>query len=290
MTSNAVVEFLASLSAERGLAHNTIEAYRRDLDAYFHFLDGREPQGDLVDLYLKELTNSGTATRTVLRRLAAIRGYHRFAVLEGISDTDPTLNVEPPRRPDPTPKALTVEETFRLIETPRVETVAGRRDRAILETLYATGCRVSELVGLNLSDLDLEDGIAVLTGKGSKQRMVPVGSAAISAINEWLRDRIELIIPGLDAVFTSLRGNRLTRQAVFEMVKTTADKAGLSQSGVSPHILRHSAATHMLEGGADLRTVQEILGHASLGTTQVYTRITASHLWEVYATSHPRSR
>lgn len=283
-------EYLASLTAERGLSRNSVAAYRRDLAAYLAFLDDRLADPHLVESYLQSLTDAGMATRTVVRKLAAIRGLHRFMVVEGTAAADPTVNVESPKRPDPAPKALSIDETIRLVEAPDISTPAGRRDRAILEFLYASGCRVSEAVQLDLAHLDLEDGIAVVTGKGSKQRLVPVGSAAVRAIREWLEDRLDLVAPGNDAVFINLRGRRLSRQAVFDLVKRWSGACGIRSGEVSPHILRHSAATHMLEGGADLRTVQEILGHASLSTTQVYTRVTASHLWEVYATSHPRSR
>lgn len=284
-------EFLASLASERGLAPATITAYRRDLDRYSEYLNGREPSPELASGFVRHLQQSGLAATTIARRVAAIRGFHRFLVSEGISETDPTLLLESPKRPRSLPKALTVEEVLRLLDAPDPSTPAGRRDRAVLEFMYATGARVAETVALDELDLDLEEGTALVTGKGDKQRLVPVGRAAREAIADWLPDRARVRKPGAAgaAIFLSLRGRRLSRQAVWNLVRSHALRAGLRPDAVSPHVLRHSAATHMVEGGADLRTVQEILGHASISTTQIYTRVSPRHLLEVYATSHPRS-
>jgi integrase/recombinase XerD len=185
-----------------------------------------------------------------------------------------------------------VDEAIALVEAPDRTTVKGRRDAAILEFLYGTGARVTEAVGLDLEALDLVEHTARLTGKGGRQRLVPLGSAARSAIEAWLPDRLNLRRPGRDdgAVFLNIRGRRLTRQAVFDIVRTAAGRAGIPVERVSPHVLRHSAATHMVEGGADLRTVQEMLGHATISTTQVYTRVSPQHLLEVFVSAHPRSR
>lgn len=286
-----IADFLASLISDRGLAPATISAYRRDLDRYAAFLDGREASPDLVSGFVLQLKEAGLAATTIARRIAAVRGFHRFLVAEGLSDVDPTLLVESPRRPRSLPKALTVDEVLRLLEAPDPATAAGRRDRAVLEFMYATGARVAETVALDELDIDLEDGTALLTGKGNKQRLVPVGHAARDAIRAWLPDRAQIRKPGASgsAVFLSLRGRRLSRQAVWNLVRAHGARAGLKADAVSPHVLRHSAATHMVEGGADLRTVQEILGHASISTTQIYTRVSPRHLLEVYATTHPRS-
>ena len=285
-----VPEFLAALVAERGLSNNTVTAYRRDLAVYAAFLGGRDPTPELASAFVAALTRDGLAPTTVARRVAAVRGFHRFLVSEGLSDADPTALLESPRRPRSLPKALLVEEVDRLLTAPDETTAAGRRDRALLEFLYATGARVAEAVALDELDLDLEEGTAILTGKGNKQRIVPVGSAARNAIRGWLPDRATLRSSRTGgAVFLSLRGRRLTRQAVWTIVRSHASRAGLAVDSVSPHVLRHSAATHMVEGGADLRTVQEMLGHASISTTQVYTRVSPHHLLEVYATTHPRS-
>jgi len=286
-----VAEFLASLTSDRGLARATVTAYRRDLERYTAFLDGRTPDPDLVSGFVRHLQAEGLAVTTIARRIAAIRGFHRFLVAEGMAAADPTLLVESPRRPRSLPKALTVDEILVLLDAPDPSTPGGRRDRAILEFMYATGARVAETVGLDELDVDLEDGTALLTGKGDRQRLVPVGRAAREAIRAWLSDRARLRRPADAgaALFLSLKGRRLSRQAVWNIVRTQARRAGIGPDRVSPHVLRHSAATHMVEGGADLRTVQEILGHASISTTQIYTRVSPRHLLEVYATSHPRS-
>ncbi|MEX1208710.1 MAG: site-specific tyrosine recombinase [Acidimicrobiia bacterium] len=285
-----IEDFLASLTSDRGLASATITAYRRDLDRYLVFLKGCDPNPELAAGFVQHLKEAGLAPTTIARRIAAMRGLHRFLVAEGAADTDPTVLVESPRRPRSLPKALTIEEVERLLTSPDESTAAGRRDRALLEFLYATGARVAEAVAIDELDIDLEEGTAVVTGKGSKQRLVPVGRAARQAILDWLPDRARLRRPGPagGAVFLSLRGHRLSRQAVWNVVRTHAIRAGLRPESVSPHVLRHSAATHMVEGGADLRTVQEILGHASISTTQIYTRVSPRHLLEVYATTHPR--
>jgi len=285
-----IPEYLGALVAERGLSPNTIAAYRRDLTRYAKYLAGREPTPALVSAFVALQQREGSAASTVARRVAAIRGFHRFLVSDGLAASDPTRLVESPRRPRSLPKALTVDEVLRLLDAPDSATVAGRRDRALLEFMYATGARVAETVALDELDLDLDEGTAVVTGKGNKQRVVPVGSAARAAIAAWLPDRAALrTARSGSAVFLSLRGTRLTRQAVWTIVRRHAARAGIPADSVSPHVLRHSAATHMVEGGADLRTVQELLGHATISTTQVYTRVSPRHLLEVYATTHPRS-
>jgi integrase/recombinase XerD len=287
-----VDEYLVSLRVERGLSPRSIEAYGRDLSQYRDFLSGREPDEDLVAQYVADLRGRGLADATVARKVASLRGLHRFLVIEGLRPDDPTGLLDSPRRPDPFPKALTIDETIALVEAPGAETPAARRDSALLEFMYATGARVSETVGVDLGHLDLDERLVRVTGKGSKQRVVPVGSKAVSAIHAWLPDRLRLISrkqPG-DPLFLSLRGRRLSRQAVFDIVKKTADKADIEPRKVSPHVLRHSAATHMVEAGADLRTVQEMLGHATISTTQVYTRVSPAHVMEIYVEAHPRSR
>jgi integrase/recombinase XerD len=285
-------EYLVSLRVERGLAANTIAAYARDLEQYGEFLEGRNPRTELVDDFVSELRARGLTAASVARKVASIRGLHRFLVVEGMSELDPTAMVVTGRGRDPFPKALTIEEAIGLVEAPRDDRVPDRRDRALLEFLYGTGARVSETVGLDLGDLDLADRAALITGKGSKQRLVPLGSKAIAALEAWLPDRLGLVrrtVRG-DPVFLNLRGGRLSRQGAFDVVKKRAVQAGIDPERVSPHVLRHSAATHMLEGGADLRTVQELLGHATISTTQVYTRVSPAHVMEIYVQAHPRSR
>ena len=283
-------DYLASLRAERGLAAATITAYRRDLRQYLAHLGPRAPDAASVASFVAAQHESGLAATTVARRLAAVRGFHRFLLAEGLADDDPTRLVDSPQRGRALPKALTVEETFALVEAPDLSRPGGRRDRALLEFLYATGCRVAEAVGLDELDLDLIEGTALVTGKGNKQRLVPVGTAARRALEAWLPDRSALRTARSGrAVFLNLRGGRITRQGVWEVVRAAGRRAGLADGVASPHVLRHSAATHMVEGGADLRTVQELLGHDSISTTQVYTRVSPRHLLEVYRTTHPRS-
>ena len=286
----AVADFLGSLVSERGLAIRTVEAYRADLKRYSEHLAGSNPTEEGVSAFIRSMQRSGLAPATISRRIAAVRQFHRFLVAEGSEIADPTARIETPRSPRSLPKALSVEETFRLLESPDPATRAGRRDRAVLEFMYSTGARVSEVVAIDELDVDLEEGMAVLTGKGNRQRMIPVGGPARDAISLWMPDRAELRPRASGgAVFLSLKGRRLTRQTIWTMVRNHATRSGLSVDRVSPHVLRHSAATHMVEGGADLRTVQEMLGHASISTTQIYTRVSPRHLLEVYATTHPRS-
>jgi len=285
-----IEEFLGSLAAERGLSPATVDAYRRDLSQYQSFLDGRRPDRDAASGFVRSLADRGLASSTVSRKIAAVRGLHRFLLAEGIADVDPTVLLEIPGRRASLPKALTVDDIVRLIEAPDTTTPLGRRDRALLEFMYATGARVAETVALDQIDLDMAAATALLTGKGGRQRLVPVGSHAVRSIGEWLPDRLALRKTGRDpgAVFLNARGGRLSRQGVFGLVRKQATRAAIPTDRVSPHVLRHSMATHMVEGGADLRTVQEMLGHASISTTQIYTKVSPGHLLEVYVLSHPR--
>jgi integrase/recombinase XerD len=287
-------EFLVSIRAERGLALNTVAAYRRDLEDYATTLDELGvPSGteEAVVTHLESLRDRDLAPASIARKFASVRAFHRFLVAEGHTDVDPTISLTAPLRPTALPKALTVGEVTRIIEAiPDVE-IVDRRDRAIIEMLYATGCRVSELTGIDLHDFDHETRTVIVTGKGDKQRLVPVGRYADQAVSRWLRDRPSFLRdrdPG--ALFLSTRGNRLSRQAVWRIVKARGRSAGIDDGRLTPHVFRHSAATHMVEGGADLRTVQELLGHASLSTTQVYTRVSPEHLREIVLTTHPRGR
>ena len=282
--------YLTSLAYERGLADNTLMAYRRDLGQYLQFVGEGRVDAAPVGAFLEWLTELGLSPASVARKLAAVKGFHRFLCEEEGAEDDPTIGITAPKQPRRLPKALSTHEVFALLETPQLTTVGGRRDAALLEFLYSTGCRVSEAVGLDLGQLDTEEGIALVTGKGSRQRVTVLGEAARRAVRHWLVDRLELAKGGTQAVFLNLRGSRLTRIGAWGIVKKAAERAGLSTDQVSPHVMRHSAATHMVEGGADLRAVQEILGHASLATTEVYTRISPGYLQEVYLLSHPRSR
>ena len=284
-------EFLGALRSERGLSLNTTRAYRRDLLDYFSFLQTSGEAGDVAG-FAEVLAQRGLARSTRARKLAAVRGFHRFLVIEGFSDEDPTILVDVPRRSRTLPKALPVERVVQLIETPDRATPLGVRDAAILEFLYATGARVSEATTVGLTDLDLDAATVIVTGKGSKQRLVPLGRHARTAIREYLPIRLDLLSDRerSDVLFVNARGRGLTRQGMWEIVKRNGRRAGIEPASLSPHVLRHSAATHMVEGGADLSSVQEMLGHASISTTQVYTRVSPDHLHEVFVMAHPRAR
>ena len=286
-------EFLAALRSERGLAANTVAAYRRDLARYLAFVESAasDPDAEIVSSFVQSLYEEGLAPSTIARKVAAVRGYHRFLVAEGLTDHDPTVLIETPRRGDPLPKALGFAEVERLLDAPEPDTALGIRDRALLEFLYGTGCRVSEAVGVDVLDVDLDSGTALLTGKGDRQRIVPVGRYAREAIDRYLPERMALRRgrPDPGRLFLNSRGDALSRQGVWLIVRRNGRKAEIPDGELSPHVLRHSAATHMVEGGADLRTVQEMLGHASISTTQVYTRVSPRHLHEVFMTAHPRA-
>jgi integrase/recombinase XerD len=286
-------EFLVALRSERGLAANTVAAYRRDLSQYLSYVgvSAAAPDPEAVSGFVKSLHERGLAASTIARKIAAIRGYHRFLVAEGLADQDPTLLVDTPRRGELLPKALTFEEIERLLDAVDPESLLGIRDRALLEFLYGTGCRVSEAVDVEVLDVDLDSGTALLTGKGDRQRIVPVGRYAREAIERYLPVRMELRRgkPDPGRLFLNSRGEPLSRQGVWLIVRRSGHRAGIPEGKLSPHVLRHSAATHMVEGGADLRTVQEMLGHASISTTQVYTRVSPRHLYEVFITAHPRA-
>jgi integrase/recombinase XerD len=297
-----VRRYLGHLRVERGLAPRTLEAYGRDLAAWTRHLADRGVDGP-ADAAAADVTSflaasSHLAPRTVARRLAAVRGLQRFLVSEGRAPTDPTADVPAPSVPLRLPEALGPDEVRRLLEAASVPTGARRpeaaalRDRALLELLYGTGARISEAVGLDVDDLAVADRALRLLGKGDKERVVPLGGYALEALDAYLvRARPELARAGRGnpALFLNQRGTRLTRQGAFGILTAAAERAGLT-ARVSPHTLRHSYATHLLSGGADVRVVQELLGHASVTTTQVYTHVTIDALREVYATAHPRAR
>ncbi|MHB1597771.1 MAG: tyrosine recombinase [Acidimicrobiales bacterium] len=294
-------EFLAYLSAERGRAASSLSSYRRDLLAYEDFLRGRDLElsgasAVVVEEYLRLLESMGRAPATRARALAAIRGLHGFALAERSAPGDPTLCVAAPRVPAGLPKALTEDEVEGLLASVVGDDARALRDRAVLEVLYATGARISELVGLSLRDLDLEARLVRLFGKGSKERIVPVGGPAVAALEAWMAPggRSEMVAgrrlrrDDLDAVFVSTRGRRMDRQAAWVVVHAAAVRAGLAER-VTPHVLRHSCATHQHHHGADIRVVQELLGHASITTTQVYTKVSQEHLLREYRSAHPRA-
>lgn len=297
-----VEEFLVWLAVERGRAANTLAAYRRDLQAYEAWLRsrgvavGQVDEGD-VATYVAHLRGTRRAPATVARALVAVRSFHRFLVDEGKSSADPTGDVGSPKIPQGLPKALSEEEVASLLGAVVGEHPTGRRDRAILELLYGTGMRISELVGLSLGDLALDEGVVRVFGKGAKERLVPFGRYARAALGAWLSASGRgAMVPArwarrgdAEALFLNTRGGRLSRQGAWGMVRRYAARIGLGDR-LTPHVLRHSCATHMLDHGADIRVVQELLGHASIATTQVYTRVSTERLRSVYESAHPRAR
>lgn len=296
--------YLDHLTVERGLAPNTLASYRRDLLRYVAHLEGRDvaDAGDVteadVSSFLVALREGDDehpplAATSAGRAVVAVRGFHRFLLHEGLAAADPARGVRPPPPPKRLPKAISVEEVEALLAAAGAEeTPRAVRDRALLELLYGCGARISEAVGLDLDELDMEQGVVRLLGKGSKERVVPVGSFAREAVQAYLvraRPALAAAGKGSPALFLNSRGGRLSRQSAWTALRAAAQRAGITRE-VSPHTLRHSFATHLLDGGADVRVVQELLGHASVTTTQVYTLVTVDRLREVYATAHPRAR
>ncbi|WP_330231777.1 site-specific tyrosine recombinase XerD [Nocardia sp. NBC_00508] len=317
MLARELDTYLDHLAVERGLAPNTLAAYRRDLGRYLDFLNGRGigsldqvGESDVAEFTVRLRSGEGPhpplAASSVARALIAVRGWHRFAAAEGLTGTDVAHAVKPPTPGRRLPKALPYDQVLRLLEAsgggaaddrdaaagadggPR-----GLRDRALLEMLYSTGARISEMVGLDVDDLDTGERAVVLRGKGGKHRVVPIGRPALAAVDAYLvRGRPMLVSRGkgnAGALFLNARGARLSRQSAWQVLRTAAERAGIA-AAVSPHTLRHSFATHLLDGGADVRVVQELLGHASVTTTQIYTLVTVNTLREVWATAHPRAR
>ncbi|MGA2521499.1 MAG: site-specific tyrosine recombinase XerD [Acidimicrobiales bacterium] len=299
--SRGAEEYLTWLAVEQGRARNTIASYRRDLVSYESHLTARrttplEADTAEVEGFLAARRSAGMSPASVARGLAAVRGLHRFLVEEGGARHDPTADVRPTRPGRRLPKALDEADVARLLDTTSADDVWSLRDRAILEVLYGMGIRVSELAGLSLSDLGSDTGLVRVLGKGDKERLVPVGRCARRALNDWLGPRGRPWLEprrwarrgDAEAVFLNARGGRLTRQGVWGVLKKRARAAGL-EDRVHPHVLRHSCATHMLAHGADIRVVQELLGHASIATTQIYTRVTLEHLRHAYEQAHPRA-
>ena len=297
----AVEEYLSHLSVGRGLADNTMRSYRRDLRRYRGFLldrDVLEPsqvtEGHVTEFLAALRTGDPDhpplGTASAARTIVAVRGFHRFLLREQSVAVDVTAAVKPPRPPSRLPKALDLAQVEAILEAAgSAGTTLAARDRALLEVLYGTGARISEAVGLDLDDLDLDEGVVLLRGKGGKQRLVPLGSFAIAAVRDYLTaSRPALVTRAEPAVFLNARGGRLSRQSAWTVLNRAADRAGIT-ADVSPHTLRHSFATHLLDGGADVRVVQELLGHASVTTTQIYTLVTVEKLREIYATAHPRA-
>ncbi|QTX04978.1 site-specific tyrosine recombinase XerD [Agromyces archimandritae] len=299
MNDRAAAEsYLRHLAIERGLARNTTAAYRRDLERYLGWLDGSGPgslaavrEADVAAFSRWMSGEAGLAPSSVARILSAVRGLHRFLVEEGELDDDAARGIRPPKPPSRLPKAIPIEDVQRLLAATDGDEPERVRDKALLELLYATGARVSEAVALNVDDL-IDGEVVRLLGKGGKQRIVPVGSYARRAIDAYLvRARPVFSARGkaTPALFLGVRGARLSRQSAWWVIQDAAERAGLA-AHVSPHTLRHSFATHLLAGGADVRVVQELLGHASVATTQIYTMVTVDTLRDMYTAAHPRAR
>jgi integrase/recombinase XerD len=295
-----VEDFLTWLVVEKGRAGSTIEAYRRDLHVYLAYLGPMRVEDvtpGTVDGFIAHLRSAGRRDSTVKRAVVAVRAMHRHLADEGVTADDPGRRTRPPRAPASLPKALPEEDVATLLDSIPGDEPVARRDRLILELLYGGGLRISEVVGLSMGDLLMEDAMVRVLGKGSKERVVPMGEHAMRAMADWLSPggRDAMAPPtwrrraDADALLLNQRGGRLTRQGAWLVLKGRAAHVGLGEV-VHPHVLRHSCATHMVEHGADLRAVQELLGHASLTTTQIYTRVTVERLRSMYDAAHPRAR
>ena len=298
-------QFLVHIGIERGLAKATVSAYESDLNKYVAWLQthGITKPDDIakqdVEDYIAALDADGESARSKARRLASIHEFHRFALAQHAVSADVAASVKAPKGASVLPDVLSVDEVSRLLDAAAVGGSTDPvvlRDKALVEFMYATGCRVSEAVGTNLDDIDLEEKVVRLMGKGSKQRLVPLGSYARNSVVVYLnagRGELErrstAKVPERRALFLNKRGKRISRQSVWEIVKTAGERAGITKP-LHPHTLRHSFATHLIQGGADVRTVQELLGHASVTTTQIYTHVSPEALIETYLTAHPRAR
>jgi integrase/recombinase XerD len=302
----ALRTYLDHLAVERGLAANTLTSYGRDLRRYLAFLEERaiadvdQVDEQTVSAFLVRLREGDDdhpplSATSAGRAVVAVRGFHKFCVADGLATADPATGVRPPAPASRLPKALPLADVESILDAAgSAGTTLALRDSALLELLYGTGARISEAVGLDVDDVDRVDGAVLLRGKGGKDRLVPIGSYALSALDAYLtRARPELAVVGTSdragALFLNARGGRLSRQSAWTVLTKAADRAGVTRD-VSPHILRHSFATHLLEGGADVRVVQELLGHASVTTTQIYTLVTVDNLREMFAVAHPRAR
>lgn len=294
----AVEDYIHFIQVERQLSVNTLASYRRDLESYVHFLKEVEGMSDFsvverttILRHLEQLRAQGKTSRTIARHISSIRSFHQFLLREKRAETDPTVHLEMPTIEQKLPNILSIEEIEALLTAPNRSKPQGIRDLAMLELLYGSGMRISELIALDLADIHLTMGFVRVFGKGGKERIIPLGKSALSAINAYLngaRGQLQGKYPKTDAFFINQRGKRLTRQGCWKLMKEHALKAGI-QHELTPHTLRHSFATHLVENGADLRAVQEMLGHADISTTQIYTHISKTRLSEVYKQFHPRA-
>ncbi|WMT30700.1 site-specific tyrosine recombinase XerD [Bacillus aerius] len=290
-------DFIHFMTVERGLSENTIVSYKRDLQNYLSFLMTHEQLTDVKDVtrlhiihYLKQLKDEGKSSKTSVRHLSSIRSFHQFLLREKVTTDDPSWNIESQKTERKLPKVLSLDEVEKLLDTPKQQTPFDYRDKAMLELLYATGIRVSEMLDLTFADVHLTMGFIRCFGKGRKERIVPIGEAAASAIEVYIdKGRNKLLKKqSADALFLNHHGKKMSRQGFWKNLKKRAIEAGI-QKELTPHTLRHSFATHLLENGADLRAVQEMLGHADISTTQIYTHVTKTRLKDVYHKFHPRA-
>lgn len=289
--------YILHLKVERGLAVNTLDSYRRDLTKFIRFLKRQGVFGlEQVDrqrimAFMEDLHKKGRAAATISRNLAAIRSFYSFLNQENLVSHNPSTELDSPKIPKRLPNILSIAQVTKLLEQPKVNDAGGMRDKAMLELLYATGIRVSELVDLDLPDVNLDMGFLRCIGKGSKERIIPMGQVAVACVRTYLNKGRGALVrdPEEKAVFVNIHGRRLTRQGFWKILKKYVRQAGID-GDITPHTLRHSFATHLLENGADLRAVQEMLGHSDISTTQIYTQVTANHLRDVYQQSHPRAK
>ncbi|GHI01442.1 site-specific tyrosine recombinase XerD [Neobacillus kokaensis] len=293
-----IQRFLQFLIVEKGLAQNTILSYERDLKSYIHYLKEEESIKDLNSVqrihivhFLSSLKDHGKSLKTIARHIASVRAFHQFLLREKITEQDPTVHLETPRLERALPKVLSLQEVETLLDAPKLHDHFGLRDKAMLELLYATGIRVSELIGMDVENINLSMGFIRCVGKGSKERIIPIGTTAMEAVKLYLdRGRPQFISKKQadHALFLNHQGKRLTRQGFWKILKKLARVAGIDKE-LTPHTLRHSFAAHLIENGADLRAVQEMLGHADISTTQIYTNVTKAKLTDVYRKFHPRA-
>jgi integrase/recombinase XerD len=290
-------DFIDYVMIERGLSNHTIDAYRRDITNYLNFMEKTVSITNVEQInrvhimnYLYTVKDSGKTSATIARNISSIRAFHLHLLRENVTNNDPTLHIELPKKEKKLPKVLSLPEVELLLNAPNGKKAFSQRDKAMLEILYATGLRVSEMIQLNVSDIHLTMGFVHCIGKGNKERIIPLGSLAKAAIETYLLDgRVELLKGKReDALFLNHHGKRLSRQGFWKIIKALAKTANIDKE-LTPHTLRHSFATHLLENGADLRAVQEMLGHADISTTQIYTHVSKTRLKDLYATHHPRA-
>lgn len=290
-------QFLQYIQIERGLAHNTIESYKRDLQQYDQYVLNVEGVKEMEAItrqhivhFLLFLKEQGRADTTIARMIASIRAFHQFALREKLVSNDPSVHVEIPQTAKRLPKVLSVEEVEALLEAPSSSDMFSIRNKALVETMYATGMRVSELLQLTLTNTHLSMGFVRCIGKGNRERIIPLGQAAIDAIERYVADSRDKLMKKVshDVLFVNHHGRPMTRQGFWKIIKQLAEKANIEKE-ITPHTLRHSFATHLLENGADLRAVQEMLGHVDISTTQIYTHVTKKRMRDVYANYHPRA-